>query len=91
MNLFILTKCGCPIWRQYYIIQLQRVAEARILDNVKFQLYDLIFSYARLYQVLGEEVEKQHRLATPAYASDDLYPTVLPAVYQFLKIVIALY
>jgi hypothetical protein len=19
MNLFILTKCGCPIWRQYYI------------------------------------------------------------------------
>jgi hypothetical protein len=21
MNLFILTKCGCPIWRQYYTQQ----------------------------------------------------------------------
>jgi hypothetical protein len=25
MNLFILTKCGCPIWRQYYNTTTQSV------------------------------------------------------------------
>ena len=34
MNLFILTKCGCPIWRQYYTMQYIRLSE---LVNSKTQ------------------------------------------------------
>ena len=34
MNLFILTKCGCPIWRQYYI--LLKLVNVYILYSSRF-------------------------------------------------------
>ena len=48
MNLFILTKCGCPIWRQYYIVS----------DSVSFFISD---SVALLSQIPSPFAEAKDR------------------------------
>jgi hypothetical protein len=52
MNLFILTKCGCPIWRQYYTLPMNTAAFASMRSVYEFFFVPLHQLWAQFDQFI---------------------------------------